>query len=79
MWSWLGLEKFRNSERRQAKQPNVASWCEEGLTTDACYIGDDDDDDNDDANMYWKWRRLCDDNADSLRKTDAHDDDDKDC
>ena len=30
----------------------MASRCEEGLTTDACYIGDDDDDDNDDANMY---------------------------
>ena len=62
MWSRLGLGKFRNSERRQAKQPNVASWCEEGLTTDARYIDDDDDDDddddNDDANMYWKWWRL---------------------
>jgi len=54
--SWLGLERFRSSERRQARQPDVASGCEEGLTTtDPCYIDDDDDDD-----------------ADALRKTDAH-------
>ena len=26
----------------------MASRCEEGLTTDACYIDDDDDDDDDD-------------------------------
>ena len=38
------------------------------LTTDACYIDDDDDEDDDDDN----------DDADSLRKTDAHDNEDKD-
>ena len=40
------LERFRGSEPRQAKQPDVVSRCEEGLTT-ACYIDDDDDDDAD--------------------------------
>ena len=28
------------------KQPDMASRCEEALTTDACYIDDDDDDDD---------------------------------
>ena len=50
VWSWLGLESFRSSERGQAKQSEVASQCEESLTTDACYIDDDDDEDDDDDN-----------------------------
>ena len=74
-WSW----EFRSSERRQAKQPNVASWCEEGLTIDACYMMM--------TMMMMIMMLTCadnvdvceDDDADSLRKTDAYDnDDDKD-
>ena len=47
------------------------AWrCEEGLTTDACYIDDDDDDDNvdkgDDDNDN------DDDDAEALRKTDHY-------
>ena len=46
----------------------MVSQCEEGLTTDACYIDDDDDDDNvdkgDDDND--------DDDAEALRKTDHY-------
>ena len=46
----------------------MVSRCEEGLTTDACYIDDDDDDDNvdkgDDDND--------DDDPEALRKTDHY-------
>ena len=47
----------------------MVSQCEEGLTTDACYIDDDDDDDDnvdkgDDDND--------DDDAEALRKTDHY-------
>ena len=60
------LERFRGSEPRQAKQPDVVSRCEEGLTT-ACYIDDDDDDDDDNVN-----KDDDDDDADALRKTDHY-------
>ena len=44
----------------------MVSRCEEGLTTDACYI-DDDDDDDDNVN-----KDDDDDDADALRKTDHY-------
>ena len=43
----------------------MVSRCEEGLTTDACYIDDDDDDDNVNKDDD-------DDDADALRKTDHY-------
>ena len=67
------LERFRGSERRQAKQPDVVSRCEEGLKTDACYIDDDDDDDNVDKSDD---DDDDDDDDDNVDKSDDDDDDD---
>ena len=48
----------------------MVSQCEEGLTTDACYIDDDDDDDDD--NVDKGDDDNDDDDAEALRKTDHY-------
>ena len=48
----------------------MVSRCEEGFTTDACYIDDDDDDDDDDDNVDKGDNDNDDDDAEALRKTD---------